>query len=446
MKELIKQKVSEYTEEMLQDLRELVSYPSVYSDDAAPFGQANIDCLNHALELGRKLGFTAVNVDNYAGYIEIGQGEEVIGVVGHLDVVPVSDTWKTDPFEMTLIDGKYYGRGTSDDKGGVVCGLMAMKIINELKPDLNKRIRLIMGCNEESGSRGLQYYIEKYGYVDCGFTPDGSFPVVFGEKGMIGASFCAKTQKIINIKGGTARNAVAAKVEIELKPDCFDETKLSEYLNNNGLKMVLKKDETWKLTVFGTAAHASTPEEGINAISYAMEGLYLAGIDDPFVTAYHEKVGTGYYGEKAGVDLNDEYGRLTFNIGVINKKDDKITASIDIRFPVTMKHEPIIEQLLSNGEGYIINAGGVDPLFFPLEHPMIKAMLDAYYDVTKSDLKPITMGGGTYARTMHNIVAFGCDTQEYNWHIHDDNEFVTLKSLQTQVEVYANALLNLLEI
>ena len=446
MKEIIKQKVTEYTEEMLQDLRELVSYPSVYSDDAEPFGQANIDCLNHALKLGKDLGFTAVNVDNYAGYIEIGQGDEVIGIVGHLDVVPVSDTWKTNPFEMTLIDGKYYGRGTSDDKGGVVCGLMAMKIINELKPNLNKRIRLIMGCNEESGSRGLQYYIKKYGYVDCGFTPDGSFPVVFGEKGMIGASFCAKTEKIINIKGGTARNAVAAKVEMELQPDCFDETVFDEYLTNNGLKMTLKKNGTWKITVFGTAAHASTPEEGINAISYAMEGLYVSGINDPFVTAYHEKIGTGYYGEKAGVDLKDEYGRLTFNIGVINKTDEKITASIDIRFPVTMIHEPIVEKLLANGEGYIINAGGMDPLFFPLEHPMIKAMLNAYYDVTGSDLKPLTMGGGTYARTMHNIVAFGCDTQEYNWHIHDDNEFVTLKSLQTQVEVYANALLNLLEI
>ena len=99
-----------------------------------------------------------------------------------------------------------------------------------------------------------------------------------------------------------------------------------------------------------------------------------------------------------------------------------------------------------NGEGYILEPRGADPLFFPLDHPMIKAMLKAYYEVTDSDLQPLTIGGGTYAREMANIVAFGCDTQEYKWHIHDDNEFVTLKSLQTQTEVYANALLNLLEI
>ncbi|MBR0230383.1 MAG: M20/M25/M40 family metallo-hydrolase, partial [Erysipelotrichaceae bacterium] len=114
----IKERVQELMPELLENLSELVSYNSVFSEDAKPFGQGNIDCLHAALELGRKYGFKAVSVDNYAGYIEMGEGDEVIGIVGHLDVVPVSDTWKTDPFKMTLIDGKWYGRGTSDDKGG----------------------------------------------------------------------------------------------------------------------------------------------------------------------------------------------------------------------------------------------------------------------------------------------------------------------------------------
>ena len=111
-----------------------------------------------------------------------------------------------------------------------------------------------------------------------------------------------------------------------------------------------------------------------------------------------------------------------------------------------MTNQPIAEKLIANGEGHVIGVKGADPLFFPLDHPMIKAMLDAYYEVTESDRKPITMGGGTYARSMPNIVAFGCDTGEYNWHIHDDNEFVTLKSLQMQTEIYTKALINLLKI
>lgn len=442
----IKNKVQEYTPELLQNLRELVSFPSVYSEDAKPFGQANIDCLNHALELGRELGFKAVNVDNYAGYIEIGEGDEVVGIVGHLDVVPVSDTWDTNPFEMTQIGDKYYGRGTSDDKGGVVCGLMAMKILHEIQPKLNKRIRLIMGCNEESGSAGLRYYIQKEGHVDCGFTPDGSFPVVFGEKGMIRGKFIANTTKILEIKGGTAANAVAAKIEVVVLSNSFDEDSFKTYLEKNGLTYQIEKNDTWKITVSGKAAHASTPEEGINAISHTVEALYQAGFNDEFVNAYHQHVGTDYYGISLGIDVSDEYGRLTSNLGVISKKDNEITVTIDIRFPVTLTHQDLANKLVSNGNGFIKDVGGVDPLFFPLDHPMIQAMLEAYYEVTKSDLKPLTMGGGTYARTMNNIVAFGCDTQQYNWHIHDDNEFVTLESLQTQVEVYTKALINLLKI
>ncbi len=443
---LIKDKVLEYSPDILENLRMLVSYPSVYAEDGGPFGKANLECLHAALELGRRYGFKAESVDDYAGYIEMGQGDEVIGIVAHLDVVPVSDTWKTDPFVMTQIGDRYYGRGTSDDKGGVVCGLQAMKILSEIKPNINKRIRLIMGCNEESGSACIRHYVEKEGAVDCGFTPDGSFPVVFGEKGMAHGLFHGKSDKILDIKGGTAPNAVCARVTLKLVKDCFDQAKLADWFDKNGQGSWQYDEETGTLTVIGQAAHASTPEEGINAISLAMESLYAAGIDDELVSAYHKLIGVGYYGEGIGLGLHDEYGRLTFNVGMAFKKDGELCFTIDIRFPVTMKAEKIVPLLQENGQGWVAHAGGVDPLFFPLDHPMIKAMLDAYYKVTGSDLQPLTMGGGTYARSMPNIVAFGCDTQQYNWHIHDDNEFVTLESLQTQTEVYTEALLNLLEI
>ncbi len=443
MKDLIKEKVQAYMPEIVKNLTDLVSYPSVYSEDAKPFGQANIDCLNHALKIGEDYGFTAVNVDNYAGYIEIGEGEEVIGVVGHLDVVPVSDTWNTDPFKVTVIDDKLYGRGTSDDKGGVICSLTAMKILSEIKPKLNKRIRLIMGCNEESGSAGLRYYIQKHGYVDCGYTPDGWFPVVFGEKGTAGGLLKINSEIITNASGGTAPNAVIAKVTFNIDPSTFDEKKYAEYLKENGLTYTY---EDTKMTVYGTAAHASTPEMGINAWSHAIEALYVAGAKDNYIETYHSLIGTGYNGEGLGVDLSDEYGRLTLNIGLIKQEGETITATIDSRFPVTMTHQPICDLLTTNGKGYVVNVHGSDPLFFPLDSPMIKALLDAYYSFGDSNLKPVTIGGGTYAKTMHNIVAFGCDTGEYNWHIHDDNEFTTLNSLQTQTEIYVQALLNLLEI
>ena len=442
----MKQEILKYKDEMIDQLAQLVSYPSTYqpNQDNTPFGISNRDCLNKALEMASSYGFKTVNLDNYCGYIEMGQGEEIIGILAHLDVVPVSDTWNSDPFKLTIIDDKMYGRGTSDDKGAVVCSLTALRMLKEKEHTFTKRVRLILGCNEESGSRGVEYYIEKEGHVDCGFTPDGEFPLVFGEKGMVHGLLSGKSTKIEDIKAGTVANAVAAKCNVVLKDNCINTEKLAEFFNKHNIKYQYQNNT---LTVFGIAAHASTPQLGVNAISYAMEALYYSGINDEMVDTYHKLVGLTYNGENASIDFKDKYGNLTFNIGLAFKENDKLCFTIDIRFPVTMKQETIIEKLQQVSNGSISNLEGVDPLFFPEDHPMIKALHKAYVDVTNDTQHlPMTIGGGTYAKDMHNIVAFGCDDGKFDYHIHDDNEFVTWDSMLTQTACYYQAILNLLEI
>ena len=442
----MKQEILKYKDEMIDQLAQLVSYPSTYqpNQDNTPFGISNRDCLNKALEIASSYGFKTVNLDNYCGYIEMGQGEEIIGILAHLDVVPVSDTWNSDPFKLTIIDDKMYGRGTSDDKGAVVCSLTALRMLKEKEHTFTKRVRLILGCNEESGSRGVEYYIEKEGHVDCGFTPDGEFPLVFGEKGMVHGLLSGKSTKIEDIKEGTVANAVAAKCNVVLKDNCINTEKLAEFFNKHNIKYQYQNNT---LTVFGIAAHASTPQLGVNAISYAMEALYYSGINDEMVDTYHKLVGLTYNGENASVDFKDKYGDLTLNVGLAFKENDKLCFTIDIRFPVTMKHETIIEKLQQVSNGSISNLEGVDPLFFPEDHPMIKALHKAYVDVTNDTQHlPMTIGGGTYAKDMHNIVAFGCDDGKFDYHIHDDNEFVTWDSMLTQTACYYQAILNLLEI
>ena len=442
----MKQEILKYKDEMIDQLAQLVSYPSTYqpNQDNTPFGISNRDCLNKALEIASSYGFKTVNLDNYCGYIEMGQGEEIIGILAHLDVVPVSDTWNSDPFKLTIIDDKMYGRGTSDDKGAVVCSLTALRMLKEKEHTFTKRVRLILGCNEESGSRGVEYYIEKEGHVDCGFTPDGEFPLVFGEKGMVHGLLSGKSTKIEDIKAGTVSNAVAAKCNVVLKDNCINTEKLAEFFNKHNIKYQYQNNT---LTVFGIAAHASTPQLGVNAISYAMEALYYSGINDEMVDTYHKLVGLTYNGENASIDFKDKYGDLTLNVGLAFKENDKLCFTIDIRFPVTMKHETIIEKLQQVSNGSISNLEGVDPLFFPEDHPMIKALHKAYVDVTNDTQHlPMTIGGGTYAKDMHNIVAFGCDDGKFDYHIHDDNEFVTWDSMLTQTACYYQAILNLLEI
>lgn len=435
-----------YFDDMIKDLATLVAYPTVYAEDeGTPFGIANRDCLHAALKMAEDYGFTAVNVDDYCGYIEMGQGEEIIGILAHLDVVPVSDTWATDPFKLTKIEDRYYGRGTTDDKGAAIASLTAMRMLKELEPTFTKRVRLILGCNEETGSRGVQHYVEKYGYVNCGFTPDGNFPLVYGEKGMARGLLELSSEKIADIKGGTVSNAVAASVKVELKnANDVDTAKLDEFFKANNISYTLTGNE---LTVLGVASHASLPDLGVNAISYAMEGLYQAGLNDEATDLYHKLVGTSIHGENMNMAFVDEYGDLSFNIGLAFKQNDKLCFTIDIRFPVTLTTEQVLAAFEKGSEGYVSGISGFEPLFFPPDHPMISALMDAYVSVTgDAETKPWVIGGGTYAKSMKGIVAFGCEDEECNYHIHDDNEFVTEKSLLKQTACYYQAILNLMKI
>ncbi|HPW53470.1 MAG TPA: Sapep family Mn(2+)-dependent dipeptidase [Erysipelotrichaceae bacterium] len=441
-----KQDVIQYKESMIEQLAQLCSYKSVYTpnENGTPFGMENKKCLEKALEIAESYGFKTVNVDDYCGYIEMGQGEEIIGILAHLDVVPVSDSWNTDPFTLTLIDDRYYARGTSDDKGAAVCSLTAMRALKPLEHTFNKRVRLILGCNEETGSRCIKHYVEKFGHVSYGFTPDGDFPLVFGEKGMIVGLLKLKSDKILDIKGGTVRNTVCAFVKITLKDDSFNKEKLDQFFKEHNINYSLKENI---LTVDGVAAHASIPQNGVNAISYALEGLYYADINDTAVDIYHNLIGLGYNGQGLEIDLADEYGRLTFNVGICYREDDNLFFSIDIRYPVTLKKETVIDAIEKNAPGMIDILGTTNPLFYSPELPMIRALHKAYVDVTGDTVKqPMVIGGGTYAKSMNNVVAFGCDDGKHSYRIHEDNEFVTWDSLETQVACYYHAILNLMNI
>lgn len=448
----VKERVLAYKDEMIETLAKLVSYNSELdtSDPAYPFGKTNADCLNAALEICAANGMKTVNLDNYIGYGELGEGEEVVGVIGHLDIVPAGEGWNTDPFVLTEKDGKLYGRGSSDDKGGVVASLYALKILQDMGVEFNKRVRLIMGCNEETGSKCLAYYVNKEGDVDYGFTPDAMFPGTFGEKGTVGATFSAASEKILKIKGGAAANVVCAHVEAKLAKNACNLNQLKASLISNDLKFTVEEKETYdEVHVYGVAAHASTPEHGRNAISYLMDALYDAGIEDDFVSAYHQMIGLATNGEGCNVALSDHYGALTLNIGVIGMKDGVITATIDIRFPVTLTADAVTVPMKAafDTTKAVLNIHGThEPLFLPLDSDLVKALVSAYQSVTgDTETQPMTMGGGTYAKGIKNTIAFGGGFPDSeNCHMHDANEFIKIDELLKQTEVYVQAILNIL--
>jgi len=451
----IKEFIKLNEEKMIADLRTLVSYNSVSVFDKenkeAPFGQTCREVLDKALEIYEEAGMKVKNVDNYAGYAEVGQGDKLIGILGHLDVVPSGDEgWTYDPFELTRVGNKLFGRGSMDDKGPMVAALYAIKYLLQEKVELNKRIRLIVGVNEEKGSKCLDYYVAKEGHIDYGFTPDGSFPGIYGEKGHVAAWFNVKSSKIKSINGGQAMNAVCSKVEAEVVKD-FDLDKLKNSLRENGLTCEASEEGNLvKLVVKGVAAHASMPELGKNAISFLMKALAEAGLEDNFVEYYNSHFGTYTDGFLLNCKIADKYGALTFNNGLISSQDDLITGSIDIRCPVTFDTKlvkDILERELNDDRGRVSRISIGDPLFFDPNSTMVQALVSAYREVTSDfESQPMVIGGGTYSKGINNCIAFGGEFLNDDNHIHDVDEFIEVDKLLLQTEIYVKAIMNLLAI
>ena len=448
----LKERIKELEENMLTDLAALVKHPSKRGEalPGKPFGEGPAAALAEALSIAERMGFRTKNLDNYCGYAEIGEGDDIIGLVAHLDVVPEGDGWKSDPFTMIREDDVVYGRGVSDDKGGAIASLYTLQMIRELGVPLNKRIRVLMGCNEESGSACMAHYNEVEEPITIGFTPDGSFPGIYGEKGMISMSCFSKNTKILSMEGGFVTNAVCHHCVTKVPADAVNEDKLKDALAKTPLVdfSVVREGDAFVIDAQGVAAHASTPLLGVNAASFTMKALEEAGMDDDFVDYYNEHIGTTCDGEGYNLKIEDEYGNLTLNNGIVRMTDGCIECTIDIRVPVTYQEEQLrelVKNRLEDEKGKtVVNSIG-KPLFFPKDSPMVKALQDAYVKVTgDSDSPLLVIGGGTYAKSIPGIIAFGCEFPGVDNHIHDANERLEVRELLLQVEIYTEAVKNLL--
>lgn len=440
--------VAREAENMKRDLGKLVSFPSTFSTDALPFGKENQKVLACALAMMQASGLRTKNLDNYCGYGEVGEGNKLIGILAHLDVVPAGDGWDSDPFHMVEKEGILYGRGVSDDKGGVTAALYALKYLVETKYPFRKRVRLITGCNEETGSKCIAHYVEKEGHMDAGFTPDADFPGIFAEKGMIHGTIVNDNSRILDIHGGEASNVVCKHCETLLPLHAFSQEKLAAYFKKANVSYTLEEKEGCiLLKVEGVACHASLPDLGVNAINHTMEALYAAGFEDELVAYYHQHIGNSLHGELLGLDcLRDEYTDVSWNVGMISKKDGIIRFSVDSRFPVTRSVAEVLPyyDVLQTKHTRFMDIEKVEPLFFDRNTPMVKAMLKAYQDVTGDTVSQMkAIGGGTYAKAIHNCIAFGCAFAGEAGNIHQANEYLPFSSLQKQVLIYIEAIKNL---
>lgn len=457
----IDEHLKQYEDAMVKDICTLVRIKSVQEEalENMPFGRGPTMCLLEALAMSKKLGFRTVNLDNKVGYAEIGEGEEIIGLMGHLDVVPEGEDWDTPPYEPTIKDGKIYGRGVSDNKSPVVCSMYALKTLVDFKVPFNKRIRLIYGINEETGFECINHYIAKEGPVTIGFTPDGSFPGIHGEKGIFQADIVAKSilhkgeSKLLSLQGGLAYNSAAdrAKALVQTNNKKQFQAAIAKQLDQHGLKYSM--DETKEgviIEVKGVSSHASAPESGVNAVSHLLVALHQAGVQNSFVDEFVALFGLNYSGELLGVACHDRYGKLTMNIGICHVDQTSGRFTIDIRYPISKTYEEItasLSQGLAKSNFELKEQSHKGPIYFEVEAPLIQTLLKCYQEVTQDFVnQPFTIGGGTYARAMPNIIAFGGGFPGVKTNAHTANENVSIENIFLQTRVYALAILRLLAI
>lgn len=461
-----------YKEDMLGTLNELVSYPSVVSDavrteegEVLPFGRKVHDAYVYAMKTGEEMGFDTFNADNYGGHIEYkseNDDAEVFGITVHVDVVPAEKEWQDEAFQMVEKDGFLYGRGVSDDKGPLVASLYAMKAIKESGAKLNKNVRLILGLDEETGKSGMKSYIEMAGQPDLGFTPDGEFPLVNAEMGILIFDLAQKLTRqsskdglrLTKLEAGTAPNAVPGTAKAVLAADekIYElvRGKAEQYTLETGYKLSIKKQGTSLVVeAFGKTAHGAHPELGLNAISIIMGFLgrlqFLNDEVNQFIDFYNDNIGFDLHGERMDCEFSDkESGKLIFNVGMISVNEDIASMTINIRYPVTVSSDDVysgIEAKLENSRIGLVKGMDDKPIYLSDDDPLVESLMRAYREETgDTESKPLVMAGGTYAKDMNKTLAFGAMFPGEEDTMHQNFEKKSIDLLMKAARIYARAI------
>jgi predicted dipeptidase len=424
---------------------DLVRIPSVLDESAqgTPFGAAIDQALHTALQIASDLGFrTRYGSGGYYGIAEIGEGEEMLGILGHLDVVPPGNRgdWTNDPFDPVEQDGMLYGRGTQDDKGPMMAALFAVKALMEAGVTFNKRVRFIFGTDEETLWRCIARYKEIEEHPHIGFSPDSRFPLTYAEKGLLQLRLEGTNDSGISLSGGSAFNAVPDSARYGGPRQDEVGAKLAE------LGFAANRSSEG-ITVLGKAAHAMVPEEGVNAISRLCIALEAVGIESKAIHFIAREIGEDPFATRIFGDCADEpSGKLKCNVGKI-ELGGKERLSIDIRIPVTVQKDEVVSKLSAAAAGYGLDYHEFDwlaPIYVPLDHPLIETLMRVYREVSGDMVsEPVSSGGATYARAFDNCVAFGALTSDELLTEHQPDERAVMDNLYKSMEIYAQAVYEL---
>ncbi|KMK77792.1 dipeptidase PepV [Alkalihalobacillus pseudalcaliphilus] len=458
-----KLEVEKYHKELIERTQDFLQIPSVLDESTSkkgqPFGVEIGKALDFILEIGKKDEFFVKNVDGYAGVIELGEGKDMIGVLGHLDVVPAGKGWDYPPFGAPLENGRIYARGAMDDKGPTMAAYFAMKIIKELKLPLSKRIRLIIGTDEESDWRCVEYYQKHEEMPSFGIAPDADFPIINAEKGLLdvelqfkGDSDCQSNLELIEFNSGERLNMVpdTARASI-IAGTSEDQVRLkferwlseSEYLGRayvEGEHLILQCE--------GVSVHGSTPEKGINAGLLLTEFLLTLSLQEraeQYLSFINEYIDSD--GQKLNIACSDSVsGALTVNAGIFNFSKEEGIIGLNIRVPVEVPMDKALFAIKQQAEELSFTCqvkSEMNANFVSEQEEEIRILQSVYERQTGQQAVLLSTGGATYARALEKGVAFGAQFPGREDLAHQKNEYIIVEDLLKMTAIYAEALYEL---
>jgi succinyl-diaminopimelate desuccinylase len=445
IKKTMFQKITEnHYEKAIEEIAELVSIDSTYDeasiDEQNPFGKRVSEALLKMENIAKNDGFIVNNYSNKVIEILYGNEPNNVTILAHLDVVPVSGTWTSDPFKLRRTKTHLYARGVADDKGPLIAAYEAIKALRENDMIKGYQVRLLVGGNEESGSLGMKYYFEtlKKPQPTYGFSPDANWPLIFAEKGIFNYEIKGEISipHIYEISGGVATNAVIERCLV-----VSDDPKLEEFIKKNSNNyLVDRKGDKLYFTIIGKSAHGSTPEIGLNAGMIALKSVAKYSKNDNLL-----KLVSGYLPlDGSGLDaanISEEMGHNTLNVGIISFKGKELIIKANFRYVETADLDEIKQKIMQNTP-FSIKFGEVSQiLHYPLDSALVTNLMKSYQEETGDyKSKPLAIGGGTYAKEADNIVAFGMEGEMNESRMHDADENIRLDNLKNAIAIYANAI------
>ena len=450
-------------QQLVEMISRLVRIRSVREEaqPGMPFGPGPAAALAEGLKLAEELGFAAKNYDNYVGAVDFNDQETQLHILCHLDVVGEGTGWTvTEPYEPVEVDGMLYGRGTDDDKGPVAAVLLAMQAVKDLGVPLKKNVRLLMGTDEESGSEDIAYYYSKEPYAPCTFSPDGEFPVINLEKGSYKPVFTktwaaeSATPRVKELHGGFRINVLPPEAQCVVaglsaqaaRPYCDKaaaETGVAYELTERG--------DDLHILCKGKGAHASTPEEGVNAITgliHLLCALPLAKVGS--TAALHALNALFPHGDSAGKALGiaqaDEMsGPLTLAFSLLELNDTGLSGQFDSRVPVCANEDncKAVAEAAFAKFGFAAEGGMQAPHYTPADTPLVTTLLKCYEQYSGRKGECLAIGGGTYVHDIPGGVAFGCAMPGFNGNMHGPDEHTCIADQLTAAKIFAQAIIDL---